>query len=329
MRKYLIGIITVLALLVLIIPGSHALALDPPDVISIYSVNAVRNTIEDGDIAIGVHFYVEDNDYETPASDTIIVRLMEEDGVTLIDSILPTLYFGYGYDNNACMFYFSASDNLTWGSEYVINIIGSPGFFTPAPEPQNYSMVAGDWYSLTDQELNQDDMETWVLSVARLLELAYPAYSLFGATDMGTALSSDGEAFFRQAMPGIQSIAPGIFLTQFYVPESIDMDLGTDQAEAFAETLDNSDLKDTLVATGEYIGMDWQNIAGGVIILICIAMIILTQRKGWGIHPGMIASSILLTAGAIALGDAFMAFRWSMALIAGILLMFTIFFKRS
>lgn len=316
-------------LMLVVIPNTPALAVDPPDVISIYSVNAVRNTIEDGDIAIGVHYYVEDNSYATPASDTIIIRLFEDDGTTLIDSVVPVTYFGYGYDNNVCLFYFTASDNVTWGEELLINIIGSPGFFTPAPDPGNYSMVSGDWYSLTSQEDNQDDMESWILSVCKLLEQAYPAYSMYGATDMGFALTADGEAFFRQAMPGIQGIAPGIFLTQFYVPNASDMLLDDTQAQAYASMLDNTDIKDTLEATSEYIGVDWQSIAGGILILLVIALMIWTQRKGWSIHPGMIAGSIILTAGAIMLGDAFMALRWTMALIAGVMIMFMLFFRRS
>lgn len=312
-----------------LLPGSPSLALEsPPDTIVIHDVYAVRNTPNDGDMAIAVRYYIEDDSYTTPSSQTMFIRLYDTDGTTLIDSVIPVVYFGYGYDNNVCMFYFTESDNLTYGSEFVINIAGSPAFWDPLPDPVTYTMTVADWSSATSLEANQENMENWVLSAAQQLEYAYPTYSLYGSAGGSNVLTEDGEAFFRQAMPGIQGIAPGVFLTQFYIPTAQALAIGDDQASTYADRMNNTDLADGLDAIGDLLGTEGSSIAGGVLILACVALCIWCIRKDWGIHPAIIGSSIILTAGAVVLGDAFMAVRLVMGLIAAILLMYMFFFKK-
>jgi hypothetical protein len=327
--RYKIVAVLLFAVLPWLLLGSGALALTPPDSMTIYSTRVVRNTVEDGDVAIAFHYFVDDNSYTDPASSTILFRLYDTDNTTLLSSTVPYVYFGYGYDNGIALFYFSASDNLTWGEAYRINIAGSPAFFDPQPTPYNYFLSSSDYSSETTQAANQDLMTDYVLGVARLLEIAYPTYSLYGSTDMGVVLSAVGEAYFRGAMPGLQSIAPDLFLTQHYIPTLSDMGLGSTQATTYEGRLEDSDIMDGFEALGNELGVAGQSVAGGVAFICAIGLVIYTNRLRWGSTPGIIAAMILLSGAAVTLGGALMLVRLTLGLIAAIMLFYLLFFKRS
>lgn len=310
-------------------PAIPFLALDPPEVMQIFSAQVVRNTIHDGDMAILFHWYIEDNDYEQPASDTIFFRLYDTDNATLLSSAVPVVYFGYGYDNGLSCFYFTAAENLTWGENYIINITGSPAFFDPLPSPYNFIIPTDSYFGSTDQEANQEATADYIFSVAQLLEIAYPTYSLYGSTDMGIVLTDTGEAYFRSAVPGLQSMAPSLFLTQYYIPEVTPMDFDDAQAQTYAERLQGSDIMDGFNAAGDEIGISGSALVGGVFIIACIVIIIFTTRKGWGSEPGILASGIILTAGSVLFGGGLFAVRLVMGLIGAVLLFYIIAFKRA
>ena len=105
-----------------------ALATSNPDSTpTISNIKANRYLIESGDVLI----YGE---YDIPyaslpdesAADTYIFRLLDIDGSTELGAVAPFPLFDNGYNEGVFGFYFSASDNLTWGEAYTVRISQNP-----------------------------------------------------------------------------------------------------------------------------------------------------------------------------------------------------------
>ena len=327
--KQLLSILTLLIALFLMQQPVAVYAIEPPSSMSIVSVQVVRNTVFDGDMAIVFHYnIIPFDDYpDEPASDTIIFRLYDPDATTLLASTIPYVFFTNGYGNGVASFYFETAPE--WGLQYKLNIVGSPAFFDPLPDPYNYTISSSAYSSSENQTVNQELMASYIISVSRQLELAYPTVTLHGSTDTGIVLSASGEYYFRGAVPGIQSIAPSLFLTQFYVPDPQYMDTSLAQTETYAERLTGTDIMNGFTAIGDEIGIPGDAVAGGGVFICAVGLIVLTSRKGWGVAPGIIAASVLLGLASVVLGGGAMVLRIVLALIAGILIMFLLFFKRS
>lgn len=318
-----------ISLIPLFLLSPLALAAAPPGVMQIYSVQVVRNTIIDGDTTFVFHGYIEDYSYTEPASDTILMRLYDTDNVTLLSATVPYVYFGYGYDNFVASFYFDNTTAISWNGAYIINITGTPGSFDTLPTPVNRSLETSDFCSGDSQSSNQVALAGYVLSVAQLLELAYPAYSFYGSTGDATVLSDVGETYFKGCIPGLQSMAPELFLVQFYIPVSSEMLLGSNQSVTYGARLEDTEIAEGMAELGAEMGLDWQSVAGGFAFILALCSIGFTQVKWGRVEPGLMAAGLVLSAAALLLGEALMALRLFLALLAGMIVMYFLFFKRS
>lgn len=333
MKRFLsIFTLLVMALVVFSFPAQ---AIDPPDSITIYSAKIVRNTAEDGDWSIAFHYGLNYADYpETAASETFIFRLYSADGSTLLSSTAPYVYFNYGYGQGAGSFYFDPDTvtalGLVWGTDYRIDIVGSPAFFDPMPTPYTYVLTSSDYSSVTSQEDNQEQMKSYILSVCRRLEAVYTDIQLQGSTDAGTVLTAIGESYFRGAIPGIASIAPTLFFTQFYIPESQDIDYDNTLAEGYEERLEDSDVMQGADAAGaKILGISGKELAAGFFFILAIAAVIFTNAKGWGVEPGLLVAGMLITCGSLLLGGPVATFGFVLAFVCGIIGLFILIAKRA
>lgn len=331
MRKIILA--ALLAVILIICVAAPVLAADPispPDSMSIVSAKVVRNTVEPGDMAIVFHYNLAYADYpDTPASQTMMFRLYSPDGLTLLATAVPYVFFSFGYGNGVSSFYFNADTAPTWGQAYLINIAGSPAYFETLPEPYYYTITSADYSGVTDKSGNQELMKSYILTVCDALETAYLSITLKGSTDVGMVLTATGEAYFRGAVPGLASIAPSLFFTQFYVPKPIPVEYDATLQESYTGRLDDSDLMSGFDAIGEKAGVTGQTVGAFAMILLAIGLLIFTNYKGWGSEPGVVGAGIILTLGAVLLGDAVMTIRFIMALIAGILIFYQLFLKKA
>ncbi len=312
-----------------------ALAVDPPDSISIQSVKAWRNLYEDGDMTILFWYKMPYTGAypTTTATDTIIFRLYAADGTTLLATATPytmSVFETNGYGNGIGGFYLDADDAPTWGDALKINVLGLPTYFDP-PQTYTYTMSASDLSSATDQDDSRLDMYNFTISLCSAFAVIYPDYSLKSATDSGTCLSLYGEIYFRGVLPGIQAICPNLFSVQTYVPEPIptvsyNMSLG----ETYTSRLIGSDLMRGADRLGNHVG----GISGYWVFGIaafggCIGLCVLTQRLGWGLEPGLVAGGVLGVGAALLLGSFLFTLVMIGSLIAAAAVMYVLFLKRA
>ncbi len=321
----------IIALFSIVVLGKTVNAADAPDSLLILSAQVARNTIETGDMAIVFHYniYYSGTVPTDLASDTIIFRLHNPAGTVLIASAVPYVMFDNGYNTGVGSFYFDSATAPTWGEAYRINIFGSPAFFDPLLDSYSFTLSASHYTSSAIGAVNRLLMADYIISLARLMNEAYSPVVFFGSTDMQIVLSDSGEQYFRGAIPGLQSIAPSLFLTQQFVPEPEYPETDLAQTLTYAERLADSDVMRGFAAIGAEMAMPGEAVAGGLVFIIAIGFIILTIKLKWGRDPGMIAASGFLAAAAVLLGGSVMVVGVVLALISGIIIMMMLFLRKA
>ncbi len=333
MKRLRIG--TLLAILAaLLLSASPVYALEAPDSITITSAQVVRNKVETGDITIAFYFNTVYTTYpdDVPTSFAVILRLYDTDGTTLLATANPYTLFDYGYGPQVGSFYFDADAvtdlSMDWGDPYIINVTYSEAFLE-SPPSQDYVLTASDYASTSDQTDNQELMASWVLAICEQLEAARPLYILHGSTDVGVVLTALGEAYFRGAIQGIQSIAPTLFFLQFTTPEVTEIEYTANMTDEYGGRLDDTDFKVGLERVGAHLGITGDFVLALVFFIGAIAAVVYTSYKGWGAEPGLLAAGNWLTMGALLAGNTVMVLRMVIAFIAGIMLLYVMFFRRA
>ncbi len=316
------------------IPGI-ALALTAPNSMSIQSVRAFQNVAETGDMAIVFHYLI---DYgvssypETPASTSILFRLYSDNG-TLLATSSPYVFSDFtsnGYGNGAGSFYFSGATNPGWGAAYDIDILGIPAYYSP-PQTSSYTMTSGDYDAAATQAEARTNLYDYIIDVADELRIAYPTVTLKSVTDSGTVLSSDGEAYFRGAVPGIQAMCPSLFFIQVYIPGEMPVSAYTNElGDNYTATLEGSDLARGADRLGDAIGgVSGPFVFGGFAFLGSMAACIFTLRKGWGIEPGMGVAAGIVILGALIVGNFFFTLTMIGGLVGAMAIMWVFALKRA
>jgi hypothetical protein len=335
--KYTLAVIILIFMLMFVRPAAiHAADyLDPPSGINVPSARAFRNLVEDGDMAIVFHYEI---DYgvdipEVLASASWIFRLYSEDGNTLLSTSTPYVFSSFntnGYGNGVGSFYFTHTGNPGWKGLYRINLFGVPLYYNPI-ESFTYSMTSADYVSATTQESNRNEMFLYVLSLCDTFHGIYPTLNLASSTDVGRVLSDYGDVYFRGAVPGIQAMCPQLFFVQVYIPETMTTEeYNLSLQETYTQRLVGTDLMRGAERIGDLLGgMSGIFVFGIFTFIVCIGSCIVTMRKGWGIEPGMLASAGLTILAALLLGDIMFTLVMVGALIAGMAIMFILFFKRA
>lgn len=327
-------VIILMPLIALVLIATPAYALEPPDDISIDSIQVIRNTAEDGDIAFLFYF---DTDYvsypESPsADDSVILRLLDTDGITLIATGSPYSLFDHGYGPQVSSFYFDAdtvsSLGLTWGEQYTISITFSEAYIT-SPPVENYMIAANDYSDTTDQDENQVILASWVLEVCDDLHEARADYLLYILTDSGVVLTTIGELYFRGAIPGLQSMSPDLFYFQYTTPEVTEIEYTANMTAVYGGRLDDTDVMTGFDRIGDQLGISGGFVIALFFVIIAIAILIFTTYKGWGPEPGLLMGGNWLTLGALLAGNTVMVLRIVIAFIAGIMLLYVMLFRRA
>lgn len=294
--------------------------------VTFLSAQAVRDTISNGDIALMFSANLSFSSFPTtPANLTLRYELWN--GSTLLQRQTPYVLHNYGYGQTVGSFYFTASNAPAWGGNYTIRIQEQAGYFESA-QSYNLTLVAGNWSSYTGQLDNQALAATYAMGLAQGLETAY-GYDFWTTSDTGNVLASYGEVYFKGAIPGITGIAPSIFTRQSQIIGSGDVGYNQNLGLQYQQRSQNWDIVKGFNRIGTYIGTEGATLACYIIILACLALIIFTAWKGWGVDPGMIGSGIILTAGAVLFGGATLTVRLVMGLIVAVILFYQLYLKRA
>ena len=216
----LIGTIAILAVSVL--PAIPVLAIESPSSTpSIVSIHCFQNVLETGDFLIIVY---ENTPYtsvpDIPYGDAFIWRWIDTDNTTELARVLGYEWWEDGYGYNVISFYLNA-DNVSdkgigWGEAYKLTLSGTPVAFV-SPPSYTYDVEIGDYSAETNTTQVKSDIADLIILLAGDLDNKWSlstANSLITSSETGVVLSLNGQAFFRGAIYGIQSMAPLAFALQ-------------------------------------------------------------------------------------------------------------------
>jgi len=310
-------------------PAAPVMAIDIPDSVTINTIHVYNSVIETGDSVFVFHGktnYDSDNGTypDVPASSTMIFRFVADNG-TVMSSTVPYVYSPFetnGYGNFVSSFYFDADSAPTWGAAHKIEIIGLATHFTPVQE-YNKTVQLSDYATSNSTTINRELMAIDILNLCDKFQIFYPDVSLKSITDVGTVLSIYGEAYFKSVIPGLLNMCPQLFAVQVTIPEvmpvtAYDMSLG----DTYSARMVGSDLIRGATRLGAFIGVNAYFVWGLVMLGACIALMIFTTKRNWGIEPGIGLSLLLVIGMSIIFGNWIFALTMIISLIAIIALMY-------
>lgn len=326
--------IIIAAVLILTIATPALAFLDAPDSpMTFPSVRVFQNTVEDGDVAIIFEYNIPYTSYPTtPASLSIVFRCYSADGAILLNTATPynfTLFETNGYGHGVGLFYFPASEALSWEEAYILNIQQLPLHYNPA-DTISYTLTSADYSAATLQSDSQYDVYNYILGICDDYEDYYPDVGLKSTTDTAIVLSAYGEAYFRGAIPGLQLICPQVFLVQTYIPEGMTTENYTmGLSEDYSERLTGTDIERGAERLGDYFSVGGYFVLAVVTFGLALVPPIWTARKGWGLEPGLAAAAAVVICAALLIGDAVFTIVMIASLVAAMAIMYVFLLKRA
>lgn len=277
-----------------------------PDSVSIDTIYVNRHLLETDDQLYMAYYNI---DYtaipDDPADDTFIFRLIDTDGTTELGRMTPYVYANSGYGEGVFSFYFAAADAPTWGEEYIVRVSENPSQFTN-PQEWNFGVSSTDYSTETTQSASRNEVEDYILSFAADLETAWST-TLTESQDPGIVLNSVGEAYFRNAVFGAQTMAPNVFFYQTLDINYTERSWNTTQASTYEERFDATWVGNATGGMSNLLKVDNQLFTSIAIVIMCVMAMWLSQRYLDSTHPGLVGC-IIITLGGAALGWVGMVF---------------------
>lgn len=297
MKWWRILVVALIAAL-LALPVVPVSATTSPTSVNIDSIYVNRNLLETGDMLITAQYNIV---FAVLPAETVTdlfgFRLFATDNLTEIGATTAYSYpvAAHGLPLGLVSFYFSAAavPAMVWGTAYPLHISGDPAYFATPPEFTFY-MQAADYSTSTNQS---DDLALHILDIAQTLEADW-GVGLLTQSDVGTVLSTYGEDYFREAIPGIQTMAPTLFLVQVGDPDYDERVWSTAQATTYENRFNGTWVGDALTAGATFMGFTGANKMFGTAIPLVILMLLVIGASAAAFED---ADSGLMSAGVIML----------------------------
>jgi hypothetical protein len=228
MFKRILSIVALLILAISLTPLSVLAIADPdspPSVNSVYVYN-----LSDGGIGILVEYFLDYAilptvaDANDTATNAYLVSFIDIDGTTLLRSAAPYIFVDDGYGAGLVWIRFSAAEVTTYSIDsvdealYTVRLEGNPTIPSGwAGDPPQTPAGITDWLTTGDPEVL---LATQVRAFADELEIAWgPAYDLITISPLGNVLTTLGENYFQNVIPGLRVLAPAVFSSSEVTPE--------------------------------------------------------------------------------------------------------------
>jgi hypothetical protein len=309
----------------------------PPDTTpEILSLKAYKDLLEPNDVLFVILADIKyDIIPDIPVSRSFIWSLMEN-GVEVGWNVGYAMHDN-GYGLNVYSLYFPAIFAIDWGNitDYSLQLAGSPDVFAlPVPvydiaDSVDYYIIEDTWVSAPDYHIA---LASALAAVARTLEQEWQVV-LLDEQDTKTVLSSNGEKLFRNAIPGIQTMAPSLFYIQSEAADVGARVWGTALdttykarlagADGIIGTADDNWIAGSIEGVADWLNVPWLLFIGLIAVALCVFVIWKSSTRFGTPVPGYIAALIVvLCVSMLALGLTVMAIIALVLVIAGGWLLF-------
>ncbi len=335
MKRFLTGLLSATLLLAIGMPAYAFI--QAPSSVTISDVMIFRNLAEDGDLLVMFHYsmpYASDNYSDTPASKSVIFRFVDTDNITELQTGKPYVnsFFGSnGYGEGTGSFYFSDNASM-WEKAFSLEIVLPTGFFGDSANVTRKTLTTSDYITQTTQEANRDTLKEYILLECDELAADYSDTGIVmkADSDAGIVLSSYGSLYFRGAVPGLQTLCPDLFFIQSLIPEQMTVQTyNMSMQTTYTNRLVGGDLGEGFENMAALLNMGTGAFGGLLGFLLTVGLAIWTQRRDWGIEPGLIMGAVGCVGLAILVGDVVFSVVMVGSLVAGIGIVWLFLLKRA
>jgi len=289
-RRPLAWLWSFIAAIVLVVCNSAPAYADTREILS---TRVFQNLAETGDMCIFMHYYL---DHTVPPTEPVNTyyqfRLMDVGGTTQIGAATAYPYYNYGYGEGLVAWYFPAATAPVWGSSYILRMEGNPEYFASPVPVVTYTLTSSDYSAL-----GQAGLEDYIIDQCLEIELDW-GVALVSASDIGLILTTEGEAYLRGTLPGIQYVAPGILAVQEGVPTVTPRTWGTTQADTYATRWAGTWVGDALDGASNFLGgIAWNTLTGLGILVLAVVVFALSAKWFQSSLPGFVGAVVLMLGG--------------------------------
>jgi hypothetical protein len=265
-----------------------------PTSVSVSNFHVYRHLLQPDDFLVVADYDIEYGAIPTLNIDkTFIFRLLDTDNVTELGSFLAYPAYTGGYGQGVISFYF---DNVTapaWGLSYPIRVDENPSAFI-TPLFFNFSLSASNYSSATTQAQSRNEMYADIIARAQALSLVY-AVALTDNSGGITVLSAYGEAYFRMAIPGIDSLCPQLFYIQVQNPDYTKRTWSYTFATLLSDTFSGTFMMTGEQGLADLFGVGRQTMWGIVTFILAIFAMWLFSMKPFQVtQPGFIDACVVI-----------------------------------
>jgi hypothetical protein len=215
-RWFFPSLLAILAIFAFITP---VFAMTPPDSLSVNAVYAYENYELTGDQLYIIDFNIDYGTIPPSKADVnYVIRLM--DGATELAWTAPFPYNDNGYGHGIAALYFSPSDAPTWNGNYTVILEGNPMVDWGGLFP--YTSLSTFTWESNPLSQTQSLVATKILAMAQELETDW-SVDMIETTSTASYLTSNGEAYFINVIPGFTETGAGAFYGNVYQPHYPDI----------------------------------------------------------------------------------------------------------
>ena len=279
MGKKLRWAIIIAAALLFIVPAPACAAIPNPISVSLYDISVYRDLIVDEDwLAVVPYSITFTTEPEVSIDKTFIFRLIDNDGVTEWGAVLAFPYINRGYGDGVVSFYFSADDAPAWDTQYTIRVDENPSQYA-GPLTWNFTLSVSAYSSYDTQEGNRALLQSEVIAIARDLEVSW-GIEMLGESDVSTVLGDYGEAYFRNAIYGLQNMCPSLFSVEIVPLTPSNKVWSNTFADAFATKYSGTWWGDAMTGFGGLLNVETSSAASLMSLVLIVAVVGLSIWKG-------------------------------------------------
>lgn len=199
-------------ILILLTFTTPVYAMDEPDSVNLSNIEVFHDLIKTDDfLAIAPYSVPFTTLPDDGIDETFIFSLLDEDGDEL-GSVTAYPYNDLGYGSGIVSFYLESG--TTWESAYTFRVRENPAFY-PSAQHWDFTIGPSNYSSASDQS---DALRTKLITVSQALGTEWTV-ELLTSSEGVSYLSTYGESYFLNAIPGLATMCPRIFYTQVRSPD--------------------------------------------------------------------------------------------------------------
>ena len=272
-------------LLILLMPMPvFAADLAEPSSVSLYSIEIFNGLLKAGDFTAIVPYNIP---FATQPSininSTFIFSILSADGTTQLGSVLAYPRYNGGYGKGIVSFYIESG--MVWETSYIFRVQENPVYYS-APKSWDFSIGTAEYSPDTDQS---EGLRAKILDIGSELSLEWSVDLLTSGDSSQTVLSTYGELYFLNAVPGLQNMCPTLFSIQIQSPDYTKRSWSYSLSNALRTKYAGTFVDDFMTGYAGLFNMDKNN-AMDVLSIIIFAMVI--ALAVWKFKASMLSAFI-------------------------------------